>query len=281
MSKFTDFANVATRPSSGLFLVGYEGTDEKRIETPALLAGLAPLTENKSLALTPDALAGSAATNALDISQTWNTTGNPAAIKVNITNTASGANSLLLDLGFAGGNRFKVGLDVGIVANAGGFESNLIPSFGNWTASGEMRASGMRSIGPIRLGLSATEFISSAGSGVFKLGEDHATIGTTQTIKAHDVTTGAGADLNLSGGSGSAGSGRVKATTNFGIPALTYNECTANAQYTDLVIITDVSSPPSLHHEVTSGGGNIGILCLRSKENRWIAISEFDFEFVT
>jgi len=41
--------------------------------------------------LTPPTLTGSSATSALSISQTWNTTGNPKAILLNLTNTASGA----------------------------------------------------------------------------------------------------------------------------------------------------------------------------------------------
>lgn len=43
--------------------------------------------------LTPPPLTGSSATSALSISQTWNTTGNPNLIDINITNTASGTNA--------------------------------------------------------------------------------------------------------------------------------------------------------------------------------------------
>lgn len=42
-----------------------------------------------------------------------------------------------------------------------------------------------------------------------QLGEDHATTATAQTIKAHDVTTGPGANLVLKGGTGSTGNGIV------------------------------------------------------------------------
>jgi hypothetical protein len=57
--------------------------------------------------ITPATLTGSEATNALDISQTWNTTGTPTAIKLNITDTASGINSLLMQLQVGGSNIFR------------------------------------------------------------------------------------------------------------------------------------------------------------------------------
>lgn len=46
-----------------------------------------------------------------------------------------------------------------------------------------------------------------------QLGEDHATTATNQTIKAHDVTTGTGAALNLQGGNGSTAGGAVTLST--------------------------------------------------------------------
>jgi hypothetical protein len=58
--------------------------------------------------ITPATLTGSAATSALDISQTWNTTGTPIALKVNITDTASAAQSDLINLQVGGATRFRV-----------------------------------------------------------------------------------------------------------------------------------------------------------------------------
>jgi hypothetical protein len=43
-------------------------------------------------------LTGSNATSMIDLAGTWNTSGNPAALKVSITNTASGSSSRLIDL---------------------------------------------------------------------------------------------------------------------------------------------------------------------------------------
>lgn len=51
---------------------------------------------------------GSLAVGILDLAQTWNTTGTPTAIKLNVTDTASNANSILMDLQVGGSSRFKV-----------------------------------------------------------------------------------------------------------------------------------------------------------------------------
>jgi len=48
-----------------------------------------------------------------------------------------------------------------------------------------------------------------AGAASLQLGANHATTGTNQTIKAHNVTTGTGADLILKGGTGSVANGNV------------------------------------------------------------------------
>jgi hypothetical protein len=58
--------------------------------------------------ITPAALTGTAATSALDIAQTWNTTGTPIALKVNITDTASASTSDLISLQVGGAVRFRV-----------------------------------------------------------------------------------------------------------------------------------------------------------------------------
>jgi hypothetical protein len=61
-----------------------------------------------AMTITPATLTGSTATSALDISQTWNTTGTPTAIKLNITNTASNASSTLVSLQSNSNNIFRI-----------------------------------------------------------------------------------------------------------------------------------------------------------------------------
>ncbi len=54
-----------------------------------------------------------------------------------------------------------------------------------------------------------TFLLRGGAANVLELGLDHATTPTAQTLKAHDVTTGIGADLILSGGTGSVADGEV------------------------------------------------------------------------
>lgn len=66
------------------------------------------LTGIQTITDTTAAGSGSLAGSALNIAQTWNTTGAPTAIKLNVTNTASGAAALLMDLQIAGVSKFKI-----------------------------------------------------------------------------------------------------------------------------------------------------------------------------
>lgn len=59
----------------------------------------------------------------------------------------------------------------------------------------------------------ADAFFQRAAAATIQMGSNHATTATNQTFKAHDVTTGAGADLILEGGAGSANDGYVKIGT--------------------------------------------------------------------
>lgn len=62
----------------------------------------------RAIVMTPETLTGSAATSSLSIAQTWNTTGTPTAIDLNVTDTASNASSLLMNLRVGGSSRFGV-----------------------------------------------------------------------------------------------------------------------------------------------------------------------------
>lgn len=69
-----------------------------------------------SLALTGYSLTGANAQSMVSLAGTWNTTGVPTAIDLNITNTASAATSLLMDLRTGGTSRFSVRVDGRITA---------------------------------------------------------------------------------------------------------------------------------------------------------------------
>lgn len=70
------------------------------------------------LASTGYSLTGSSAVNMLNLAGTWNTSGTPTAVKLNITNTASNAASLLMDLQSSGSSVFAVGPDATYLVNA-------------------------------------------------------------------------------------------------------------------------------------------------------------------
>ena len=56
-------------------------------------------------------LTGSNAQSMLDLAGTWNTSGTPTGLKLNVTDTASNAASLLMDLQVGGVSRFRVDKD--------------------------------------------------------------------------------------------------------------------------------------------------------------------------
>lgn len=161
------------------------------------------------------------ATGAVNVSPTWN---NGAVSFVGIygrvTNTASGASSKLIDLGtVASGSIFSVAPDssaaigshttltnyglltttyiVGVGFIAGTYA--VVKGGGNWVflfapSPSVLELNGIDNTSPLEK---------------LVLGSTQATTGTPVTIKAHDVTTGTGADLILSGGTGSVANGNV------------------------------------------------------------------------
>jgi hypothetical protein len=76
--------------------------------TLSATATVTPAVNTNALAVTGFSLTGSDASSLVSLAGTWNTTGAPTAIKLNITNTASDAASLLLDLQIGGSSLFLV-----------------------------------------------------------------------------------------------------------------------------------------------------------------------------
>ena len=100
------------------------GTSSYNESTNTLGIGAAASTTNKfSVSDTVLAGSGSLAGNLVNLSQTWNTTGTPTAIKLNITNTASNAASLLQDLQVGATSKFNVRVD-GRMQSTSGWNSN-------------------------------------------------------------------------------------------------------------------------------------------------------------
>ena len=80
-------------------------------------------------------LTGTNASSLIDLAGTWNTTGTPSAIKLDITDTASNSNSLLMQLLVGGANRFRIfkNGDLFALGNLNG----TIVNFSNYCAGGD------------------------------------------------------------------------------------------------------------------------------------------------
>lgn len=76
------------------------------------------VANDTSLSITGATHTGSNASSDLSIASTWNTSGVITAFKLNVTNTASGAGSLLMDLQVGGVTTFNVGVKGTIAANS-------------------------------------------------------------------------------------------------------------------------------------------------------------------
>jgi hypothetical protein len=80
------------------------------VSTPTVTAS-STAANTSAIASTGYSLTGSSAVSLIDLAGTWNTTGTPTALKLNITDTASDAASLLLDLQVGGTSKAKIDKD--------------------------------------------------------------------------------------------------------------------------------------------------------------------------
>ena len=123
-SKLSDLSAAASLASTDLFYVvktaGSGGVKATLSQLNTLYAGLGANTftslqtitvgaaNTGVLASTGYSLTGSDATPMVNLAGTWNTSGTPTAIKLNVTDTASNASSLLLDLQVGSASKFRI-----------------------------------------------------------------------------------------------------------------------------------------------------------------------------
>lgn len=97
------------------------GTNDLATAGTVLFGGRLTLTQATAnagiVASTGYSLTGSNATNMIDLAGTWNTSGTPTAIKLNITNTGSNTSSKLIDLQVGGTSQFSVQVGGTVVIN--------------------------------------------------------------------------------------------------------------------------------------------------------------------
>jgi len=132
-------------------------------------------------------LTGANAQSALSITGTWNTTGTPTALLVNITNTASNSNSLLMDLQVGGSSIFIVnrnGFTRAVNYVVGG---SSVASTGNNAAFERTGGNGVSS-GTHRAFISSMSVVPTSGTAIFNQFEVLSTI--NQTGGANGITRG-------------------------------------------------------------------------------------------
>lgn len=86
---------------------------------------ITPAANTEALTISGGSLTGSNASSFASISGTWNTSGTPSALDINITDTASNASSLLANLSVGGTSKASVRKS-GLITTTGGFTSNPV-----------------------------------------------------------------------------------------------------------------------------------------------------------
>lgn len=211
---------------------GGGGASENTAVTFKSLVLAAPDANAAFLAGTGLSLTGSNAQSFIDLAGTWNTSGAPAAIKLNVTNTSSGTGSLLLDLQVGGSSKFSVNKDGVVSAERYGFATSsmsflmgtdfAVRSTNDYvlgvTPVGKMQ---VRSGFGIEWSSDATNYyggsvdlvLNRAAAATLQLGLNHATSPIAQTFKGPSATSGNsnGGNMTIQGGdpSGSGTRGTV------------------------------------------------------------------------
>jgi hypothetical protein len=114
----TDGSTLNVGAGGTLGTAAFVNTGTSGTTVPLLNAGntfsatqtITPAANTNALAVTGYSLTGANAQAMLDLAGTLNTSGNPAAIKLNLTNTASGTTSRFADFQLGGTSKFNFGM---------------------------------------------------------------------------------------------------------------------------------------------------------------------------
>lgn len=184
------------------------------LSAPAFALTGTPITGGTATTTKPLALiepSGSTSNN-------WSTSGTMLGVT-----TASGfvGDALRLQGSTSASTNFRVMLDQSTSAIFFGptgsglalFGGNIYPESTNNLGLGRAGVSAWNNLhltSSAVIGFNNDTFINRAAAASIQLGANNATTATNQTIKAHNVTTGTGADLILAGGTGSVANGNVR-----------------------------------------------------------------------
>jgi hypothetical protein len=161
-----------------------------------------PAANTSALASTGYSLTGSNAQSLIDLAGTWNTTGTPTALKLNVTDTASNASSLLMDLQVGGTSRAIIRKDGRIDASG---INNLGQVYGGgsswWNFGGSLNISSSG-----RFTINNDVVLGRRAAANFQLGAADAAAPVAQTLSVQSVVAGtsntAGANLTITGSQG-------------------------------------------------------------------------------
>ena len=149
-------------------------------------------------------LTGSASASFMDLAGTWNTSGTPTAIKLNITDTASNAASLLMDLGTGGGSfvsRFKVQKNGDTTFNLTGGSISINNANGI-----DVGTFNLARVNSVQFGAGNDLILGRRTAANLRLGAADAAAPVAQTLSVQSVVAGttntAGTNLTITGSQG-------------------------------------------------------------------------------
>ena len=152
----------------------------------------------------PSGLTGSQTTPVLNLAQTWNTSGTPTALKLNVTDTASNASSLLMDLQVGGVTKLNV-TKSGQLTSATGLIAGTSAQIG-WTSGSRLSNSSNGFININNSALTQNVTIGAPSTATLQLGAADATTPVAQTFSVQSVVAGtsntAGANFTMAGSRG-------------------------------------------------------------------------------
>ena len=186
----------------------------------------------RALTITGYSLTGSASASFMDLAGTWNTSGTPTAIKLNITDTASNAASLLMDLQRSGTTRFSVSKNGAVnLANSDSGVGALLLSGGFWGSIDAFSFTLKNNNGSFVLGASSDLILTRRGAANLRLGAADAAAPVAQTLSVQSGVTGASATTVSISGTALTIAGTVTGTIAIG-PAVTGTGVSAGTHIT-------------------------------------------------
>ena len=226
------------------------------------------------LTVGPSGLTGSQTTPVLNLAQTWNTSGNATGIKLNVTNTASGGSSSLMDLQVGGSSKFSVNKNgatlVGDLYSNGGYINNTgynVGSYGSETSGAVQNKLYVSSVGSIGFYSAASggtgnptldALLTRKGAANLRFGAADAAVPVAQTLSVQSVWGGVTADvsaaaypLTIQGAQGT-GTGTGGSIVFQVAPAAGSTSSAQNTLLTGLTVNAD--------RTISIGGGAAGII---------------------